>query len=51
MWHAMARVVAEDLIFDHVLARLHRVEEIGDVLGGIIISLRGGVGFGEWQRR
>ena len=42
-------IVAEDLVFDDVLARLDSVEEGGDVVGGIVIATRSRVGlrFGE----
>ncbi len=31
-------VVAEDLILDHMLTRLHRAEEIGDMVGCVVIA-------------
>ena len=42
-------IVAEDLVFDDMLARFNSVEKIGDVVGGIVIATRSRVGlrFGE----
>src|ERR1017187_3375116 len=34
------RVVAEDLVLDHMLPRLDGAEEVGDVVGGVVVALR-----------
>ena len=38
-------IVAEDLVLHHVLARLDGAEEVGDVVGGVVVTLRRGVAF------
>ena len=45
------RVVAEDLVFNHVLACLHGLEEIGNVIGCVVVSLRRGIRLHLRQRR
>ncbi len=39
------RVVAEDLVFDHVLAGFNAVEKCSDVLRCVVVAWRRGVGF------
>src|ERR1700740_144864 len=38
-------VVAEDFVLDHMLARLYSAEKVCDVIGGVVVALRRGVGF------